>query len=915
MRVLPSLLILVATLAAVPALATDVDGPTDCTDLRTDWGDAPEGVQAYPGVLGAFPTCLASGPTGTPDWPFCPSLSTPPGPAGFVRHVPVPGEDAYWLGCGPLGGGIDSDLDGKVNDNGGGTSACDPNVGTDCVENFFGLAFGQDECYGSDDAGIAAPVAFTACAVTNVDFEVYSCASIDRTAYVNVLVDWNQDGDWSDHFDCAGVCTHEWAAKNVLVSLAPGCNTITIPVMAGPNAGDGWMRVTISNDPVPDDFPWAGSATIAGQSLNNGETEDYPVRIGGQMGGGGCTGFEDFGDAPEGAQAYTSGVLGAFPTCIAFTPAGTQTFVCPPISTAPGPTGLVHHVAMPPDPVFWLGCGDPALGTNGVDSEVDGKTNDTGAPSSVCDPAVAVDCNDGTFPALTFGQDECLGAPDRDAGLLVQPSFTACSFDSIEIQTYNCDAFEFMPAYLNVLIDMNEDGDWNDNFDCAGSCAYEWAVKNAPVFLPPGCATITSPAFLIGPNGGESWMRVTLSIDPLGDDFPWDGSAMAGFIRGGETEDYPVTITGPDTCRIAYDDFGDAPEGNTAYATGVAGFFPTCQAPGLVAAQDIECETPLSTPPGAAGYVHHVALATDPVHFWLGCATAGLSPLDAIDGERDGKTNTGAPLGGPSVCNPGVGTDCLEMGLIGIGINQDECVGDLDAGMRMPTFFRACSTAAFAYEAFNCASQPVEVILNVLVDFNHDGDWNDNLLARCGQDTCANEWAVKNERVMLSPGCNFLTTPQFSTGPDEGRSWLRISLTQDPVPDDYPWNGSAGTALGFFERGETEDHPVNIVPPSTDVEAPLATGGLWFGAPRPNPARDAVTFRFAIPAAAEVSLAIYDLFGRRVADLARGTLSAGAHTETWDFRDGAGVTVPPGVYLAKLGAGGEVLTRAVVRVR
>jgi len=215
----------------------------------------------------------------------------------------------------------------------------------------------------------------------------------------------------------------------------------------------------------------------------------------------------------------------------------------------------------------------------------------------------------------------------------------------------------------------------------------------------------------------------------------------------------------------------------------------------------------------------------------------------------------------------------------------------------------------------SCASQPIEVTLNVLVDFSHDGDWNDNLLALCGQDTCANEWAVKNVQITLNPGCNFLITPQFSTGPEEGRSWLRISLTRAPVPDDYPWNGSAGTALGFFERGETEDHPVNIVPRTTDVAAAPAGGGLWFGPPRPNPARDAVTFRYALPATASVLLAIYDLFGRRVAELADGTLPAGAHTTVWDFRDAAGATVPPGVYLAKLAAGGEVLTRAVIRVR
>lgn len=105
------------------------------------------------------------------------------------------------------------------------------------------------------------------------------------------------------------------------------------------------------------------------------------------------------------------------------------------------------------------------------------------------------------------------------------------------------------------------------------------------------------------------------------------------------------------------------------------------------------------------------------------------------------------------------------------------------------------------------------------------------------------------------------------------------------------------------------------VPGTTDAELAAAPGGLWFEPPRPNPARDAVTFRFAVPAAANVSLTIHDLFGRGIAELERGTMPAGAHTRTWAFRDGAGAVVPPGVYLAKLTAGSEMLTRAVIRVR
>ena len=47
----------------VASRATDVDGP-DCQQNPSDFGDAPEGVLAYPGVLGHFPTCIFPGPPG-----------------------------------------------------------------------------------------------------------------------------------------------------------------------------------------------------------------------------------------------------------------------------------------------------------------------------------------------------------------------------------------------------------------------------------------------------------------------------------------------------------------------------------------------------------------------------------------------------------------------------------------------------------------------------------------------------------------------------------------------------------------------------------------------------------------------------------------------------------------------------------
>src|SRR5262249_33346906 len=234
---------------------------------------------------------------------------------------------------------------------------CTPTMAIDCVQPAFGMSFGQDECYGSDDAGIANPITFACCAQATVSFTATNCGPT-RVVMINVLVDWNGDGDWNDNVRCdasGGVCAFEWALKNVPITLPSGCTPLTSPsFLTGRRAGNAWMRVTISDEAVPDDFPWNGSVSVPGQFLRGGETEDYPVTI--VCTSDPCNGaYTDFGDAPEEVKAYP-GVTGHFPTCTAPGIPGTIETVCAAISSLPGPTGYIKHEAAATDPnKFWLG--------------------------------------------------------------------------------------------------------------------------------------------------------------------------------------------------------------------------------------------------------------------------------------------------------------------------------------------------------------------------------------------------------------------------------------------------------------------------------------------------------------------------------------------------------------------------------
>jgi len=80
--------------------------------------------------------------------------------------------------------------------------------------------------------------------------------------------------------------------------------------------------------------------------------------------------------------------------------------------------------------------------------------------------------------------------------------------------------------------------------------------------------------------------------------------------------------------------------------------------------------------------------------------------------------------------------------------------------------------------------------------------------------------------------------------------------------------------------------------------------------PAPNPVSGAVTLGYAIPAAGEVSLVVYDALGREVAVLVEGTVEAGRHAVAF-----AGASLPSGVYLVGPSAGGETQTRRFTLLR
>jgi uncharacterized protein YvpB len=104
-------------------------------------------------------------------------------------------------------------------------------------------------------------------------------------------------------------------------------------------------------------------------------------------------------------------------------------------------------------------------------------------------------------------------------------------------------------------------------------------------------------------------------------------------------------------------------------------------------------------------------------------------------------------------------------------------------------------------------------------------------------------------------------------------------------------------------------------PTTAVVEQPARPSGLALYPNYPNPFNSGTAIRFALERPGEVELTLFDLLGQQVARLARGWLPPGSHAVAWDGRDDRGRWLASGIYLCRLQAGGQLLSRKMVLLR
>jgi hypothetical protein len=158
--------------------------------------------------------------------------------------------------------------------------------------------------------------------------------------------------------------------------------------------------------------------------------------------------------------------------------------------------------------------------------------------------------------------------------------------------------------------------------------------------------------------------------------------------------------------------------------------------------------------------------------------------------------------------------------------------------------------------------------------------------------------------------------------PDGWSAYLFDKLTQQThqlnANFSLPLNSPMGKALPMNERSMvlTDANPrfTLIVDPadatSTEDDGRGTMDEFALEQNYPNPFNPSTVIGFQLSVAGKASLKVYDMLGREVAVLVNGTMPAGSHTATFDASN-----LTSGVYVYKLEAGGQVMTKRMTLVK
>lgn len=138
---------------------------------------------------------------------------------------------------------------------------------------------------------------------------------------------------------------------------------------------------------------------------------------------------------------------------------------------------------------------------------------------------------------------------------------------------------------------------------------------------------------------------------------------------------------------------------------------------------------------------------------------------------------------------------------------------------------------------------------------------------------------------------------------DDGRNWEVLDVFPQALVFQMTTVGTdlyAGRADGLWRRSTA----------TVSVSVNGARAGLGLAIAGAQPAAHNVRLRFNMPEAGNASIEFFDVAGRRAAELAQQSLSAGPHEVSWSAKE-----LGPGVYAVRLTVGRRQEVARLVRVR
>jgi hypothetical protein len=163
------------------------------------------------------------------------------------------------------------------------------------------------------------------------------------------------------------------------------------------------------------------------------------------------------------------------------------------------------------------------------------------------------------------------------------------------------------------------------------------------------------------------------------------------------------------------------------------------------------------------------------------------------------------------------------------------------------------------------------------------------------------------------PVVNELGMQVFEVPLDLNPDWVFDNLRATTWVQQVPGGPVQNSATMFLTEGTVgigDDVADDITEPE---DTPQLVTGLQ-GA-HPNPFNPMTTVYFTVATPQHVTLAVFDMSGHRVAELANGVFAAGEHPVQWNGKDTSGRDVSSGTYLIYMESEDRIDTSKMMLVR